>query len=95
MSIGAARLPDDLDTAVAILRRAIDGGCNYIDTARGYTDCETKVGQALRDGYRYELLDLGIPPCAVGKRGASPAWCEMIAERVKRPLLLTLHGQVW
>ena len=52
LSIGAMRLPKDDDEAVALLRAAIDGGCNYIDTSRGYGDSEIKVGKALKDGYR-------------------------------------------
>ena len=34
------------DEAVAILRRAYDGGITFYDTARGYTDSEEKVGRA-------------------------------------------------
>ncbi len=32
--------------AVRLLRRAYDGGMNYFDTARAYTDSEEKVGEA-------------------------------------------------
>jgi aryl-alcohol dehydrogenase-like predicted oxidoreductase len=32
--------------AVALLRRALDGGINFFDTARGYTDSEEKLGAA-------------------------------------------------
>jgi uncharacterized protein len=32
--------------AVKILRKAYDGGMNYFDTARGYTDSEEKLGEA-------------------------------------------------
>ena len=34
------------EEAVALLRRAYDGGMNYFDTARAYTDSEEKVGAA-------------------------------------------------
>ena len=37
------------DEAVKILRRAYEGGINYFDTARFYTDSETKIGLALAD----------------------------------------------
>ena len=37
---------DDKDTAVAILRRAYEGGMRFFDTARAYSDSEEKVGQA-------------------------------------------------
>lgn len=39
----------DKDGAVKILRRAYDGGINYFDTARMYTDSEEKMGLALSD----------------------------------------------
>jgi aryl-alcohol dehydrogenase-like predicted oxidoreductase len=32
--------------AVALLRRALEGGINFFDTARGYTDSEEKLGAA-------------------------------------------------
>lgn len=39
----------DMDTACRILRKAYDGGINYFDTARFYTDSEEKIGVALHD----------------------------------------------
>ena len=39
----------DKDDAVKILRRAYEGGINYFDTARMYTDSEEKIGLALSD----------------------------------------------
>jgi len=36
-----------LDEAKRILQRAYDGGINFFDTARGYTDSEEKIGAAL------------------------------------------------
>ena len=56
VSIGAMRLPKDLDTAVALLRAAIDRGMRYIDTSRGYPDSEWVVGRALKNGYRKKVL---------------------------------------
>ena len=38
-----------MDEAVKILRRAYEGGINYFDTARFYTDSEEKLGVALSD----------------------------------------------
>lgn len=35
------------EDAVALLRRAYDGGIRFFDTARAYTDSEAKVGEAL------------------------------------------------
>lgn len=37
------------DEAIGILRKAYDGGINYFDTARFYTDSEEKIGLALSD----------------------------------------------
>ena len=37
------------DEAVRILRKAYEGGINYFDTARFYTDSEKKLGLALAD----------------------------------------------
>lgn len=37
---------DDKETAVAILRRAYEGGMTFFDTARAYSDSEEKVGEA-------------------------------------------------
>ncbi len=37
------------EDAVAILRRAYEGGINYYDTANAYTDSEHKIGLALSD----------------------------------------------
>uniref|UniRef100_A0A7C3RL73 Aldo/keto reductase n=1 Tax=Dictyoglomus thermophilum TaxID=14 RepID=A0A7C3RL73_DICTH len=36
------------ETAVKIVKRAIELGINLIDTARGYTDSEIKIGKALK-----------------------------------------------
>ncbi len=39
----------DTETGVKILRKAYEGGINYFDTARFYTDSEEKIGLALAD----------------------------------------------
>jgi uncharacterized protein len=56
LSIGAMRLPKDYDESTALLRAAIDAGCNYIDTSRGYGESELKLAQALKDGYRDKVI---------------------------------------
>ena len=38
-----------MDDATKILRTAYEGGINYFDTARFYTDSESKIGEALSD----------------------------------------------
>lgn len=39
----------DMEIAKTILRKAYEGGINYFDTARAYTDSEEKIGYALAD----------------------------------------------
>lgn len=47
------RTPQDL--AVRILRRAYEGGIDFYDTARGYSDSEEKIGLAL-SGIRQKII---------------------------------------
>lgn len=44
-----------MDEAVCILRRALDLGINFYDTARGYTDSEEKIGRAF-EGMRDSVI---------------------------------------
>ena len=39
----------EMETAKKILRQAYDGGIIFFDTARGYSDSEEKLGDALSD----------------------------------------------
>ena len=73
LGFGAMRLPtrsekrpgtsshqmEDVDgsRAIELIRRAIDLGINYVDTARPYHQGESEriVGSALRNGYRYKV----------------------------------------
>ncbi len=46
----------DMDTAVAILTRAYEGGMTYFDTARAYSDSEEKLGAAFgENGIREKI----------------------------------------
>lgn len=56
VSLGAMRLPADLDAAAALVRKAIDAGMTYIDASRGYEDCERKLARALKGGYRKRVI---------------------------------------
>lgn len=55
----------DMDTAVAILRRAYEGGMRFFDTARAYTDSEEKLGNAfegIRDRIYIASKTMGRTP---------------------------------
>ena len=47
----------DEEKAISLIRKAIDGGVTYLDTAYVYLDktSETVLGKALRDGYREKV----------------------------------------
>lgn len=42
--------------AVALVRKALDSGINFIDTAVGYTDSEEKIGAAISGRKRKEII---------------------------------------
>ena len=42
--------------AVRILHAAYDAGINYYDTANAYTDSEEKIGEAMKDGRRQNVI---------------------------------------
>lgn len=46
----------DQAEAVRVVRAALDSGINFIDTARGYTDSEEKIGRALEGVRREEVI---------------------------------------
>jgi len=50
IGFGTIKFPEvEKDEAVRAINRALDLGINYIDTARAYTDSESKIGAAIKD----------------------------------------------
>ncbi len=84
LGFGAMRLPTtdenrmndvssnvDEDLAIRIVRTAIDGGVNYVDTGYDYHGGESEriLGRCLRDGYRDKIkLATKLPSWAIEKR---------------------------
>jgi predicted aldo/keto reductase-like oxidoreductase len=54
--LGCMRFPAAEAEAVDMVRRAVDQGVNYLDTAYVYGDSEVVTGKALRDGYRDRVV---------------------------------------
>ena len=74
----------DEQKAVSLIRRAIDGGVTYIDTAYVYLDktSEIVLGKALQDGYRDKVtIATKVPPDAVNSRADMEA---ILAEELKK-----------
>ncbi len=72
------------EKAISLIRRAIDGGVNYIDTAYVYLDktSEIVLGKALRDGYRDRVTIATKMPCEAVKNRADME--NLLAEELKK-----------
>ena len=74
----------DEQKAISLIRRAIDGGVTYMDTAYVYLDktSEIVLGKALRDGYRDKVtIATKMPMEAVHNRAEMEA---LLAEELKK-----------
>ena len=60
------------EAAIRLIRRALDGGMYYFDTARFYTDSEEKLGMAL-EGRRKDV----IISTKTGATTAEGFWCDL------------------
>ncbi len=108
LGYGAMRLPQledktcDLEQSVPMLRRAIDMGVNYLDTAYVYINgtSEVAVGEAVK-GYDREKLYLATKiPVNEEKDGTAEAWREKFEESLRRfdtPYVdfMLFHGLMW
>lgn len=76
LGFGMMRLPKNEDGtineqwAIETLRKAIDNGLTYVDTAYAYKDSERVTGLCLRDGYREKVtLATKLPVWMVNSEG--------------------------
>ena len=93
----------DEDRATRQLRRAIDAGVNYVDTAWPYHGGESEpfVGRALRDGYRERVrLATKLPSWLVEKRSDMDRFLDaqigrLATGRIDYYLVHSLAGDAW
>ncbi|MBT3276120.1 MAG: aldo/keto reductase, partial [Spirochaetales bacterium] len=108
LGFGAMRLPMledgtcDFEKAVPMLKRGIDFGINYIDTARGYIKgtSEVAVGKAIKGYDREKLFVVTKIPSNEKEKSEAKAWREQLDEQLGRfdmPYLdlILFHGLSW
>jgi uncharacterized protein len=94
LGFGCMRLPVlngqynnvDIDRAVPLIRRAIDCGVNYLDTAYPYHNgqSETVIAEALKDGYREKVFIADkLPSWLVQKRSDMDRYLQKQLERLE------------
>ncbi len=76
----------DENKAISLIRRAIDGGVTYLDTAYVYLDktSETVLGKALQDGYRDKVtIATKMPDIYVHNRAEMEALLESELKKLR------------
>ena len=108
LGFGTARLPEsgrgrfNMEQSVPVLRRGIDGGLNYIDSAQSYGagTSEVAVGLAIKGYDRSQLyLTTKIPVNSKAQSGAA-AWRRRLEISLRRfdtsyIDILFMHGLTW
>ncbi len=108
LGFGCMRLPEkdgtiDEERATSQIRRAIDAGVNYVDTAWPYHagQSEPFLGRALADGYRQRVkLATKLPSWMVHERGDMDRFLDAQLERLQTDhidyyLIHCLVGDLW
>ena len=92
LGFGAMRIPThadrtaDLEQAVPLLRRGLDLGINYIDTAHGYCEgtSEIAVGQAVKGYDRSQITITTKVPAGDAEKAGAASWGERLELSLKR-----------
>lgn len=80
-----------LEESIKIVRRAVDLGVNYFDTARGYGDSEEKLGSALQ-GLRDKCIVASKTGSKTKKESLKEVEKSLKALKTDRIDILQLHG---
>ena len=92
LGFGAMRIPThpdrtaDLENAVPLLRRGLELGINYIDTAHGYCEgtSEVAVGQAVKGLDRSRITITTKVPAGDEENAGAASWRERLGLSLKR-----------